>query len=142
MRNSLRILLCGFLAGVTWFGLSVFLLSLFAQAFVIWTKTAGSGPHWSGAVDFAIDLAMGVWAVWLYASIVPRYGARPRTAAMTGLAWWVIKTLQSAKWAGLGLIPLPVVPAPLVMTLVAAVGASLVGGWLSDGLGRRSARVS
>jgi hypothetical protein len=46
---------------------------------------------------------MGVWAVWLYSAIVPKYGAKLTTVAMAGAAWWILKTLQSAKWAGLGL---------------------------------------
>lgn len=76
-----------------------------------------------------VDLAMGIWAIWLYAAIRPRYGPGPRTAIIAGFAWWFIKSLQSAKWAGLGLVLLPfnVVLGPLVATLVAAVVATLAG---------------
>jgi hypothetical protein len=36
-----------------------------------------------------IGLAYGVFAVWLYAAIRPRYGAGPKTALCAGLAVWV-----------------------------------------------------
>ena len=134
----LRILLCGMVAGVVWFALSAILLGLVAGPFVAWTQSGAPRTRWSGAIDFLIDLAMGIWATWLYASITPRYGARPRTALIAGVAWWFLKTLQSAKWAGLGLIPTALIPVPLLTTLVAVSAASLVGAWLYDGLGRRA----
>jgi hypothetical protein len=61
-------------------------------------------PQWTAAMkvlgkgDFTtnqiiafnvIGLAYGVFAVWLYAAIRPRYGAGPRTAICAGLAVWV-----------------------------------------------------
>jgi len=44
--------------------------------------------------------------MWLYSAIAPRYGATPMTVALAGTAWWVMKTLQSAKWAGCMALPL------------------------------------
>lgn len=74
---------------------------------------------------------MGIWAVWLYSAIAPRYGGRPITVAIVGVAWWVLKTLQSAKWAGLGFVELGPDLLPLgVATLAATVLASAVGAWL------------
>jgi hypothetical protein len=61
-------------------------------------------PQWTAAMkvlgkgDFTtnqiiafnvIGLAYGVFAVWLYAAIRPRYGAGPKTAISAGLAVWV-----------------------------------------------------
>lgn len=81
-----------------------------------------------------VDLAMGIWAIWLYAAIRPRYGRGSRTAVVAGFAWWFIKSLQSAKWAGLGLVALPtrIVIAPLVATLGAAVAATVAGALLYE----------
>ena len=45
---------------------------------------------------YAIDLTMGIWVMWLYSAIAPRYGATPVAVALAGTAWWVMKTLQSA----------------------------------------------
>jgi hypothetical protein len=36
-----------------------------------------------------LDLLFGVWFVWLYAMIRPRYGPGPRTALIAGLFIWV-----------------------------------------------------
>jgi hypothetical protein len=84
---------------------------------------------------------MGIWAVWLYSAIAPRYGVGPRTAGIAGLAWWIIKSLQSAKWVGIGLIPQGVVLLPLATTLVAAVVASVVGGWIYDRVDQPAAKA-
>lgn len=99
-------------------------------------------PRWAGALFFAIDLMMGIWAVWLYSAIAPRYGAGPRTACIAGVAWWIIKSLQSAKWVGIGLIPRRVVLIPLATTLVVAVVASVLGGWIYDRVDRPVAKES
>jgi hypothetical protein len=65
-------------------------------------------PQWTAAMkvlgkgDFTtnqiiafnvIGLAYGVFAVWLYAAIRPRYGAGPKTALCAGLAVWVAGVL-------------------------------------------------
>ena len=136
--NWLRIGLCGILAGVVWFVLSALPLSLVAQDFV--ASVHGTGPHppKGGGYFFAIDLAMGVWAVWLYAAISLRYGERSATAVIAGVAWWIIKSLQSAKWAGLGFVPDRVVVVPLATTLVAAVVATVVGAWLYSRVGPKA----
>ena len=85
---------------------------------------------------------MGIWAMWLYSAIAPRYGARPATAALVGVAWWTIKSLQSAKWAGLGFAPPGVVVliALAATSLVAAVVASMAGAWLYDRVDRPAAK--
>ena len=84
---------------------------------------------------------MGIWAVWLYSAIAPRYGAKPTTAAFVGVAWWTMKSLQSAKWAGLGFVQLNEVLIGLALaSLVAAVVASMVGAGLYDKVDRPAAR--
>jgi len=130
--NWIRVALCGIIAGVVWYILSAFSLSLFTQDLLAFVKGGGPYPRWGGELFFAIDLTMGIWAVWLYSAIAPRYGAGPRTACIAGVAWWTIKSLQSAKWVGIGLIPQRVVLIPLATTLVTAVVASLLGAWIYD----------
>ncbi len=136
--NWIRLILCGFVAGVIWNLLSVVYLAMFAPDFVASVQRSAPHPAQGGAYFFAIDVLMGVWAVWLYSAIAPRYGTRLPTVAITGLAWWILKTLQSAKWAGLGFVEFGRHLVPLgVATLGATVLASVVGIWLysktSDG---------
>ncbi len=65
-------------------------------------------PQWSagmkalGKGDFSstqwvafnlLGIVSGIFAVWLYAAIRPRYGAGPKTAVMAGLAVWVVGVL-------------------------------------------------
>lgn len=127
----IRLVLCGFVAGVAWHLLSVVFLSLWAPDFI--ASVQRSAPHSAlgGEFFFAVDVAMGIWAVWLYSAIAPRYGARPATAVIAGVAWWILKTLQSAKWAGLGFVELDASLLPLgASTLAAATLAAAVGAWL------------
>jgi hypothetical protein len=111
--NWIRVALCGFVAGVIWNLLSVVYLTLFAPGLVASVQQTAPHPAQGGAFFFAIDVMMGVWAVWLYSAIRQTYGTKPRAIAMTGVAWWILKTLQSAKWAGLGFVELGVSLLPL-----------------------------
>jgi hypothetical protein len=118
---------------MVWYLGSTALLSLFAQPFLAWARGAGSEHHWSGGLFFGIDIAMGIWAVWLYSAIAVGTRSRIMSAAIVGVAWWTLKSLQSAKWAGLGLIPREVILAPLLATLPATVLATGMGAWLYEG---------
>jgi len=40
-----------------------------------------------------LGIATGIFALWVYAAIRPRYGAGPRTAVYAGLAAWVASAL-------------------------------------------------
>ena len=129
--NWIRITLCGFVAGVIWNLLSVAFLAIFAPDFVASVQRAAPYPAQGGVFFFAVDVLMGVWAVWLYSAIAPRYGAELSTMATAGVAWWILKTLQSSKWAGLGFVALGPHLLPLgVATLGATLLASVVGAWL------------
>ena len=132
----IRVVLCGVVAGVVWYLLSALSLSLFAQDLVAIVERGGSYPRLGGAFFFVVDLMMGIWAIWLYSAIAPRYGNGPKTAAIVGVAWWTIKSLQSAKWAGLGFLPRGAALIPLATTLVAVLVASVLGAWLYDRVDR------
>ncbi len=143
MRGSrwIRLVLCGFVAGVVWNVLSAVFLYLFAPGFVASVQRSAPYSRWGGEFFFGVDVVMGIWAMWLYSAIAPRYGAGPTTAAIAGVACWTIKGLQSAKWAGLGLVPPGSVLVVLAATsLVAVLGASVVGGWLYDKVHRPAAQ--
>ncbi len=128
-----RVFVCGLMTGVIWYLVSAISLALVGRDFIE-TVLGGRSAVRAGLWLFvAVDLAMGVWAIGLYAAIRPRYGAGAKTAVVAGFAWWFIKSLQSAKWAGLGLVLLPtkVVIGPLVGTLAAAVVA-VAGAWFYE----------
>ena len=129
--NWIRLVLCGFVAGVVWNLLSAVFLSFWAPDFIASVQRSAPYPSRGGAFFFAVDVVMGIWAVWLYSAIAPRYGTKLTTAAIAGVAWWILKTLQSAKWTGLGFVALGTNLIPLAgATLVASVLASVAGAWL------------
>lgn len=129
--NWARVFLCGLVAGGVWTLLSVVILAL------VWGDFAASVP--GGRLDatrgglqvflLGANLAAGIWAMWLYAAIRPRYGPRPKTAVVVGIAWWVIVSMQSAKWVALGFAPLKAGLAPLVATLPAIIVSAIAGAW-------------
>lgn len=127
----MRVALCGFVTGVIWNLLSVVVLVILAPGLVASVQQRAPHPAQDGAFFFAIDVMMGTWAVWLYSAIAPTYGRKARAVAITGVAWWILKTLQSAKWAGLGFVELGSNLVPLgVATLAATLLASVAGAWL------------
>lgn len=87
-------------------------------------------PPWLARV-VALTLVGGIFAIWFYAAIRPRYGPGPKTAACAGLALWLIGSLLPALWWGWHLIQLPthLVAAWVGTDLVAFVAATLVGAW-------------
>jgi len=74
---------------------------------------------------------IGVYALWLYAIIRPRYGPGPKTAVIAGVAAWVPCSL-------LGMIPVAamhlyryrLIAADVVLGLVAIVAGTVAGAWL------------
>ena len=61
--NSIRLVLCGFVSGVVFNLVSVVFLSLFAPDFVASVQRNAPHPPLGGEFFFAVDLAMGIWAV-------------------------------------------------------------------------------
>ena len=130
-NNWIRLVLCGFVAGVVWHLLSVVFISSFAPDFIASLQRTAPHQALGGLFFYAVDLAMGIWAVWLYSAIAPTYGKGAMAGIVAGIAWWILKTLQSAKLAGLGFIELSPTLLPLgAATLAATVLASVVGAWL------------
>jgi hypothetical protein len=127
--NWIRVLLGGFIAGVVWHLLSAAMLTIMGGDFLAAIEGVRQQGAVNGAVFYSLDIAMGLWAVWLYAAIRPRFGPGIRTAVLTGIAWWLIKSLQSAKWVAVGFISPRVIVAPLVVTLFAIIVATLAGTW-------------
>ena len=132
--NWTRVFLCGLVTGVVWTLLSDTLMFLVGGDFLEALRTSqpnalsGSGHMFS----YFTNLAAGIWAVWLYAAICAHSGAGLKTAAAAGFGWWVIVSLQSAKWVALGFVPIKATLGPLAATLPAIIAAALAGAWLYD----------
>ena len=77
----------------------------------------------------AIGLANGIFMVWLYAAIRPRYGAGPKTAAGAGVAVWVAGTLlpNAALMGTAGLFPVNLTAMTTAAGIVVATLAALAG---------------
>ncbi len=53
------------------------------------TEMETAYASWAMPVFIVTAFVMGIFLVWLYAAIRPRFGAGPRTAILAGLAVWV-----------------------------------------------------
>ena len=74
---------------------------------------------------------VGIFAVWLYAGIRPRYGAGPKTAACAGSAVWALGyLLASATTLALKLFPTRLMVIGLAVGLVEVIAGTLAGAWL------------
>jgi hypothetical protein len=136
-----RVLLGGLLAGLTWTLLSMILLGLVGSDFMAALLDGRVAP--GGRVQwflFGSNLAAGIWATWLYAAIRAHYGPGRKAAVITGLAWWALVSMQSAKWVALGTVPIVTAIAPGVVTLPAIIIAALVGGWCYENYAQRTPR--
>ncbi len=129
--NWARVFLCGLVAGFVWTILSVILLMFFVGAFLDAMHTAVPKPS-AGAHLFLFfeNLAAGIWGIWMYAILRPHTGPGPKTAVFAGIGWWVIISLQSAKWVALGFVPTKAALGLLLPTLPAIIAATLAGAWL------------
>ena len=127
-----RVVLCGIVAGLAWTVLSSIVTVFFAKDFVAAVPGGRLSAPSGGLVAFLfmVNLVMGIWAMWLYAAIRPRYGPGPKTAVATGFAWWVITSLTDATWASFGFVVPKAVLAPMVASLPAIIIAAVVGAWL------------
>ena len=76
-----------------------------------------------------VGLIYGIFIVWLYAAIRPRYGAGPKVAVYAGLAAWAIGTLlpNASLMAVAGLFPLNLTVMTTVAAIVESVAAALAG---------------
>jgi hypothetical protein len=130
-----RVLAGGLLAGVVlnlldWLVNDVWLMDTWSaamQALPNARVTTGGGVI---AWFVVTDLLYGIFLVWLYAAIRPRYGPGPKTALYAGLATWVAVGCLHA----MGEAPVRLLPQRLyLLTTLAALGifplAAVVGAW-------------
>ena len=74
---------------------------------------------------------VGIFAVWLYAAIRPRYGAGPKAALCAAVAVWFLGyLLADVTPLALKLFPARLMAIGLVVGLVEVIVGTLVGAWL------------
>ena len=132
--NLGRVLFGGLIAGigynvVNWIGHGLILRAesdeLMAELDVAPPTFAQSAQLWS------IWILYGVLVAWLYASMRPRFGPGPRTAAFAGLTVWLAGIVVPAlPTAVLGFYSLGVVCADLVVGLVGLLAGAWIAGFL------------
>ena len=127
-----RLLLCGMVTGLLWSLLSLVLLILVGGE--VLDAVPGLKTPSPALLGFALfgNLAMGLWAMWLYTAIRSRYGRGAKTAAVAGFAWWVMYCLAKANWGPFGLVSSKVLLALLAATLPALIVASVLGARLYE----------
>jgi hypothetical protein len=65
----------------------------------------GSGMSGENPVPWILlDLLMGIFLVWLYAAIRPRFGAGPRTAAYAAIFVWAVSGIAYYGWLSMGMM--------------------------------------
>jgi len=75
-----------------------------------------------------LGFALGLVAVWLYASMRPRFGPGPITALKVGFVLWIIYwPLVDLQHAALGIVPMKMLVIGSVGGLIASLGATLAG---------------
>src|SRR3970040_1631032 len=79
----------------------------------------------------AYGFVYGIFAVWFYAAVRPRYGPGPKTAACAGLAVWVIGYfLPTPGYIMSDLFPTPLMLKACAVGLAETILGTVVGAWL------------
>jgi hypothetical protein len=131
--NLARVLLGGLLAGLI---LNIFEYVLngvvFAPQWDAYMKVLGRQMR-PGAIPFFIvsSFVAGIGVVWLYAVARPRLGAGPKTAALTGIAYWFFAyAIPDANSVAANVAPGRLTLTIVLILLVAVIIASVCGAWL------------
>jgi hypothetical protein len=131
--NFARVFLGGLLAGLI---LNIFEYVLngvvFASQWDAFMKALGRQMR-PGAIPFFIVSAFvsGIGLVWLYAVARPRLGAGPKTAALTGVAFWFFAyAIPDANSVAANVVPGHLTLAICLILLVGVVIASVCGAWV------------
>jgi len=77
-----------------------------------------------------VDFLSGLFVVWLYAAIRPRYGKGVKTALIAGAAMWFITHLIAASYFFMGFAPLSLMIKTGTAEILSALLPAYVGAWL------------
>jgi hypothetical protein len=128
--NKARVILGGLLAGLI---LNIFEYVsngvVFASQWDAFEKAIGRQMR-PGAIPFFIvsSFVAGIGIVWLYAAARPRLGPGPKTAALTGIAYWLFASaIPSANSVAANVVPGRVTVILCLILLAGFIIASLCG---------------
>jgi hypothetical protein len=128
--NWRRVILGGLLAG-TVINAGEFFAAVFLRKQYQAAMQALGRSVMATASDLVLSLlvtfGVGIFAVWLYAAIRPRYGAGPRTAVIAAVATWLIQGSSNLRYAIQGLFPLELLGTGAVIAFAEYVLGTLVG---------------
>jgi len=133
--NWRRVVLGGILAGVVLIVLATASTALFGQQRLRTTFQAFR-PATSGSfAPFFFILAflfLGLLMTWCYAAIRPRFGPGPKTAAIAGLAVWLIACGELLRSVAMyePVSNLPAGPLLPILYLATIIASTEVGAWV------------
>jgi MFS family permease len=131
--NGARVILGGLVAGVI-INVSEYILNGVVLAKDMEAAVSALGKQ-MGQTQLAMftvwGFLVGIFAVWLYAAIRPRYGAGPKAAVTAGVAVWCLGYLLAAVTPiALNLFPPGVMVMGLAVGLVEVILGTLAGAWI------------
>ncbi len=131
--NVARVFLGGLLAGLI-INIFEYVLNgvVFASQWDAYMKALGRQMR-PGAIPLFVVSAFvaGIGVVWLYAVARPRLGAGPKTAALTGAAFWFFAyAIPDANDVVANVVPGRVTLTITLVLLVGVIIASVCGAWL------------
>jgi hypothetical protein len=78
-----------------------------------------------------LSFALGIFTVWIYAAIRPRFGARPVTAICAGwIVWFLMSLYASAAMLPMHLFPRRLLLYAVIWEFVQMPIAALAGAWI------------
>ena len=77
-------------------------------------------------------LALMIFAIWLYSSLIPRFGAGITSALVAAFSIWFVYLLVAINFARLGILPTNIALASLLFNLVEIPLAVLAGSRVYD----------
>ena len=126
-----RVMLGGLLAGVVVNIFEAVTGMLLQEEYKAAFAALGKTMEESAAVYYILyGFVYGIFAVWFYAAVRPRFGAGPKTAAGAGLAvWFVGYLLPLIGYATMGLFPMRLIIIGGIVGLVETVLGTMLGAW-------------
>ncbi|MGA2325923.1 MAG: hypothetical protein ABSH05_06510 [Bryobacteraceae bacterium] len=133
--NGLRVLAGGLLAGVV-----INVCEYVVNGVLLKDRWADAMTNLHRSAQYSsIEMAsfivwgfmVGLFAIWLYAAIRPRYGAGLKTAIVAGAAVWALGYVANTiPAAAMHIFPRRLLALGLVAGLVEALVATVLGAWL------------
>jgi len=131
MKTWGRIFVCGLISGAMWVLLSAVLVGFLGRDFLA-AASQGGVTSGVGPLMFALTVAAGLWAMWMYSIVRTSVGPGLKSAVVVGLAWWTMASLQSAKWMVLEGVPGNTAVSLGIAILPAMIVSTFIGAWLYE----------